>query len=167
MLLLLNCRYNYSYENVFLLFRNLIQQKCGWTKMDGKSKHTKTLFYSFFSFMSNSIEMSNIDDIKLDIKEDKWDTSNDILKNGFHEYHEALKKIAPELPAIDLIMSDFNYFVDVQANEKHNEPVNLIQTVANIGKLITCQSKHQKKIILNNLNLAFPAGSTTIVLKIL
>lgn len=113
--------------------------------------------------MTTTVEMTNIDDVHVTIKEDKWNTTDDILNNGFHEYHEALKKITPELPAMDLIISNFSYFVNVPEKEKHNEPVNLIQTAYNVGKFFTFQSKTHKKMILNNLNLTFPAGSTTIV----
>lgn len=113
--------------------------------------------------MSSAIEMTKSDNIHIDINENKWDTSSDILKNGFHEYHEALKKITPELPAMDLVMNNYSYSINVSEDGRHNEPVNLIQTAYNVGKLLTFQSKTHKKIILNNLNLTFPAGSTTIV----
>lgn len=121
-------------------------------EIDKKSDHTA------------EIEMIAVTNVNIDVKNTNWNSADDALKNGCKEYYHNLKQSIPELVPVNLILKNYTYSATIPRTENPYEPTGLDNVLKRIYKTVTFQNPTKKKIILDDISLSFPSGSSTIVL---
>lgn len=112
---------------------------------------------------AREIEMIKPESVNIDIKNINWNSAGDALKNGCKEYYHCIRETIPELVPADLILKNYTYSATVPRTENPYEPTGLITVLKRIYKTVTFKNPTTKKLVLDNINLCFPSGSTTIV----
>lgn len=113
------------------------------------------------------VEMTDVKNVNIDVKNTEWNSADDALKNGCKEYYHNLKQSIPELVPVDLILKNYTYSATIPRTENPYEPTGLDNVLKRMYKTVTFQNPTKKKIILDDISLCFPSGSSTIVFLLL